>query len=732
MSIDAESSVLVVIPTLNEESHLAGVVESIGADWSAASRVTLVVADGGSTDATRAVFDRLAVSRPWMHWLDNPKRIQSAAVNLAVKVYGDDADILVRCDAHAVYPAAFVRRLVDALVCNSADAVVVPMDSAGETCLQRAVAWVSDSPAGSGGSAHRGGRRSGFVDHGHHAAFKLASFRAAGGYDESFTHNEDAELDCRQRSYGSRIYLDADIRLTYRPRSTLRALWRQYFSYGRGRSRTVRKHPGSLRARQLAVPVHVALMALCFLMAAWWPVALAWPALYVGVMALVSVQLVFKHRSACGLLGGIAGACMHVSWALGFLSGLLLVREQRWLPVVADRAPAPAQALDVMLVDPSLFTAPYNAALTGGLIAAGVNPSWATRPTRPGDRQEMPLARTDTFFYRHVDGAAWIPAPLRTVVKGLSHALGLSQLVVKVLVRRPDVVHIQWVVVPPLDVLAMAVIRWFRPIVFTMHDTVPFNGQRMSLFQRAGHWLPVRLAHKVIVHTRSGRQALLNQGVDEAKIAVIPHGPLALGVPLAPTPGPRDPRWTFVLFGEIKPYKGLDLLIEAFDLLTPAQRAAARVIVAGRPRMDIAPLRERIAALGLEAQFDLRTERQSEAQMATLFADADCFLFPYRQVDASGVYFLVKSLGKWLIASRVGIFAEDMEQGVDGDLVTGGDVAMLAATLAAAIERRPAGRPFRSHEDSWLDIGRTTKQLYLSLLPGAVPVTAPSEVISGD
>src|SRR5205085_12703716 len=137
--------------------------------------------------------------------------------------------------------------------------VVVPLDSRGGGGWHRAVAWISTSPIGTGGSAHRAGRRSGYVDHGHHAAFRMERFRGVGGYDESFTHNEDAELDCRQRALGARVYLDAEIRLAYQPRASAAALARQYFRYGKGRSRTVRRHPDSLRLRQLAVPPHLQL-----------------------------------------------------------------------------------------------------------------------------------------------------------------------------------------------------------------------------------------------------------------------------------------------------------------------------------------------------------------------------------------------------------------------------------------------------------------------------------------
>ena len=332
MTIEAARSVLVVIPTLNEVRTIEGVVRSLRADPPAGTTVSIVVADGGSTDGTVELVQRLAAADPALRFLANPRRIQSAAVNLAVQCHGAEADVLIRCDAHARYPAGFVRRLLDTLARTQAEAVVVPMDSSGTGCFQKAVAWVSNTWAGTGGSAHRGGHRSGFVDHGHHAAFQMAAFRRAGGYDESFTHNEDAELDCRQRSLGSKVYLDAEIRLGYEPRATVAGLARQYFAYGRGRSRTVRRHPHSMRARQLALPVHLVVSVVALALAAWWPLLLLWPLSYLAVLALTSVSIAARERSLCGLLAGAAAAVMHVSWALGFLSGLAFVREAAWQP----------------------------------------------------------------------------------------------------------------------------------------------------------------------------------------------------------------------------------------------------------------------------------------------------------------------------------------------------------------------------------------------------------------
>jgi len=375
-----------------------------------------------------------------------------------------------------------------------------------------------------------------------------------------------------------------------------------------------------------------------------------------------------------------------------------------------------ARPLRALLVDPSLFTAPYDAALTEGLLSAGVEPTWAARPLRPGDLHEIPEEYVDAFFYRRSDR---LPKRglLRSLVKGCAHVFGLSELVGRAAARSADIVHFQWLVVPLFDCAAIAWLRRSRPVILTVHDTVPFNGERLSILQRLGFDLPLKLADRVIVHTRSGRDALVRRGVPAHKIAVIPHGALRVSrrEPPVPRGTQRDARRTIVLFGEIKHYKGLDLLVEAAALLPLPQRARARIVVAGRPMMDLEPIVRRIAELGLEDVFELRPRRLPNHEVADLLDEADCFVFPYRQVDASGVYFLVKGLGKWIIASDVGVFSEEISHGVHGSLVPVGDVAALAKALGQALEEAPKPEPARS-DTSWSNIGVKTSELYRDAL----------------
>lgn len=314
------SKTLVVIPALNEERHIETCIRSLMTDELARADTQFLVADGGSTDATRSIVEELGGEFPNVQLIENPERLQSAGINRAVQLAKQPDNLfLVRCDAHSIYPENFVERIVTSLNEVDAASLVVPMDAIGQGCFGKANAWIVDTPLGSGGSAHRAGTTSGYIDHGHHAGFKLDTFLALGGYDPTFSHNEDAEYDHRVVSRGERIFLNADIRIQYVPRSTPLSLAKQYFNYGKGRARNALKHGKSLRPRQ-AIPI-LALLGLVAsgVLAYWNPLTLVIPVLYLSVLVGASIYICAKHRSACGLFAGLASGIMHMAWAAGFL-----------------------------------------------------------------------------------------------------------------------------------------------------------------------------------------------------------------------------------------------------------------------------------------------------------------------------------------------------------------------------------------------------------------------------
>lgn len=316
-------AVMAVIPALNEAAHIEACIRSLMTGDRRLADIEMIVADGGSTDRTRDIVESLRGEFPNLRLIDNPQRLQSAAVNLAARGAGQGRSILVRCDAHSIYPANFVMQAADALVREGVASLVVPMDAVGTNCFQKANAWIVDTPLGSGGSAHRGGRKSGEVDHGHHAGFDLKTFVGLGGYDETFSHNEDAEYDTRLRKSGGRIFLDADIRLSYLPRATVGALARQYFNYGKGRARTLMKHGETPKLRQLIPPATLVACVFGLAIAPFSLWGLILPGGYLAALVAASLLVAAKRKSACGLLAGLASATMHMSWSLGLFRQLL-------------------------------------------------------------------------------------------------------------------------------------------------------------------------------------------------------------------------------------------------------------------------------------------------------------------------------------------------------------------------------------------------------------------------
>jgi len=323
VSVEADT-ILAVIPALNEAGHIEACIRSLMSGPDKLREVSLIVTDGGSTDATVSIVEGLQTEFPKLQIIHNPARLQSAALNLAAKTSATDRTrYLVRCDAHSIYPEGFILSVAGSLEHTQAASVVIPMDAIGRSCFEKANAWIVDTPLGSGGSAHRGGRKSAYVDHGHHAGFDLATFLSLDGYDETFSHNEDAEYDQRVSNSGGEIFLNADIRIKYIPRGDVRRLARQYFSYGKGRARTVQKHGQRLKLRQ-AIPIFALLASLAGLIAAplFWP-ALILPLGYVSVLVAASVFVMMKQRSACGLFAGLVSGTMHMSWAAGFIKQTL-------------------------------------------------------------------------------------------------------------------------------------------------------------------------------------------------------------------------------------------------------------------------------------------------------------------------------------------------------------------------------------------------------------------------
>jgi glycosyltransferase involved in cell wall biosynthesis len=378
----------------------------------------------------------------------------------------------------------------------------------------------------------------------------------------------------------------------------------------------------------------------------------------------------------------------------------------------------------VALIDPSLFTLPYDVALADGLRANGHHVTLHGRPLTARDG----AAAVTASFYRSSAAMSALPGPLRLAVKGLDHGLSLLRLKRRLAAEQPDIIHFQWLPLPVLDRMLLGGFRKIAPVILTVHDTNAFNGDPTVRLQAIGFASALAACDRLIVHTSQGEARLRAMAIPAANIALLPHGLLGARSGMGEDAA-GDLR--FVLFGKIKPYKGADLLIEAFAALPEALRSRARVQIAGQAYMKLQMLRDLAAARGVADRVGIEDRFVDDAEIAGLFAPGSVAVFPYREIEASGVLSLAMAHGRPIIASRLGMFAEVLTDGVHGRLIPPGDIAALTAAMAGMIEDREvtrrAGRAVaRLARDvpDWPEIGRRTALLYAACRSGQLKEAA--------
>ena len=269
-------------------------------------------------------------------WVDNPSGSTPAGLNAALSAAR--GDVILRMDAHARPAPGYVTACLAALEATGASCVGGGLRGRGETAWGRAVALAWTHPLGAGDAAFRRGG-AGPVDTVYLGAWPRAVLSRLGGFDEALTRNQDYELALRIRAAGGTVWLDPAIQSSTLTRGTAAGLIRQYWGYGQGRAATCRKHPRSLRARQLLPALWTAALALGLLLAIVRPDLRAWlllpPAAYLLILAGAAVG--WARRAPLRDLWLLPGVliCMHLSWGLGFWRGLLRGRPGPASPAAA-------------------------------------------------------------------------------------------------------------------------------------------------------------------------------------------------------------------------------------------------------------------------------------------------------------------------------------------------------------------------------------------------------------
>ena len=360
----------------------------------------------------------------------------------------------------------------------------------------------------------------------------------------------------------------------------------------------------------------------------------------------------------------------------------------------------------VHVVDPSAYTPPYDHALCRALARAGARVELHTSRFAYGPVPASEGYTRRESFYRR---AARVPdARRRRLVKLAEHVPDMLRY--RRTALEAEVIHFQWLVVQQLDGLLLP----RRPRVLSAHDILP---REPRPGQRAAQRRLYERFDAVVVHSEHGRRRLTDElGIAPGRVRVIPHGVfehLAAPLPGGEGPPPFATEKPVVLcFGLMRPYKGLDLLLEAWHGIEDAE-----LWIAGMPRMDIAPL---LAAAGPGVRFVPRFI--GDAELPAYFRRADLVVLPYREIDQSGVLFTALAFAKPLLLSDVGGFPEIARTGAARTFPAGDAGALHGALLellgdqAARAAMSGRARALAAGECSWDEIGRRTLALYEELL----------------
>ncbi len=377
--------------------------------------------------------------------------------------------------------------------------------------------------------------------------------------------------------------------------------------------------------------------------------------------------------------------------------------------------------MKVAMVDPSLFTGRYDDSLCAALAEQGAQVTLLGRPMRATDAIVPQGYRYRPHFFRRSEALRDRLGEGRAfrLAKAADHALACALGDLRPLALA-DIVHIQWLPLAPADQLMLKRLAGRVALVHTVHNADAYHAD--AGLQGRGYRALLDRFDALLVHGDTTRDALVAQGVDPARIHRTPHPPMRLApasaTDLAAVPPPVVPRLLF--FGTIRPYKGVDLLVDACIALWRAGHSF-ELAIAGKPFMDVAPMVDAAARAGfadrLVTDFGFLTEGRLDAHMAR----ADILVFPYRHIDSSGAFLSALHHGKPMVTSDAGMFGQ-LPDGVAVRAPAGNAPALAQALLplieSAAIRRDQGARARAYGEDmgSWRDMATRTIGIYQALL----------------
>jgi glycosyltransferase involved in cell wall biosynthesis len=322
----SEKLVAVIIPCFNEEKFLPALMENLIAQTFPKDRLDIIFADGNSTDKSREILEQYTKENSQIRWIDNPGKYVPHGLNRAIQ--STQAEIIIRMDAHSIYPANYISELVNHLERLNADNVGgMWITQPGNNSVQaEAIALATSHPLGIGNAAYKLGVESTRqVDTVPYGCFHREIFDRIGFFDEDMLRNQDDEFNGRIIKNGGNIYIVPTIKIKYFARATLSKMCSMYYQYGLYKPLVNIKLGSPATLRQFAPPVLVLLILTLGGLTLWVPFFkysfILFISAYLLPIILISIQLSRKRNLLLLLPLIVAFPAIHLSYGIGYIFG---------------------------------------------------------------------------------------------------------------------------------------------------------------------------------------------------------------------------------------------------------------------------------------------------------------------------------------------------------------------------------------------------------------------------
>ena len=335
--------VSIICPIYNEEKYIAQCINSILAQDYPQEKLEILFVDGMSSDRTREIVQQYTQQYPHIQLLDNPQRTVPYAMNIGIEA--SKGDIIIRLDAHAVYPTDYFSKLVAGLQYYQADNVgaqcrTLPMN---QSATAIAIAEALGSSFGVGNSMFRIGITQDMeTDTVPFGCFRGEIFNKVGLYDTELIRNQDDELNARIINSGGKIVLMAGLEFDYYARDSYAKLFKMYYQYGLYKPLVNKKLGSPATLRQFIPPLFVIGLVLGGILSISLPIV----GLLYGIVLLlyliagmmIGIKQTKKHQSLAMVFAmPFTFFILHLSYGIGYIHGILKLLFKQSFSVTINR-----------------------------------------------------------------------------------------------------------------------------------------------------------------------------------------------------------------------------------------------------------------------------------------------------------------------------------------------------------------------------------------------------------